>query len=587
MRYIFRACALFLISSFVLISSLPQSSVVQAKRGPAPSFWGLSAYLTKLERYDGFGTQDDIFKLAEHTTQAGAQWTQEELSWALTEPTNNQFNPIYDSSLQVAHHAGLNVIGMLITTPAWARDAQCSGNYFCPPSNPAEFGAWAGWMAERYDGDGIADAPGSPRISAWQIWNEVNFPSQLPLNDESQRRMRYGQMLVAAYQAIKAADPSATVLLGGVYIFDGSQGLSFLNPHDGVLGLVPEARNAFDALAIHPFMPTVAPDSPDTLAIVTLEGRLRNTRSWLNSLGRTDAGIWITEIGWCTIAGSECPAVSEAQQAQYLIRALVIAQQRGVAHTSWFQLEDAFDGQIDHPWRGAAIVHNYTGSTYPPKPAYLAYQTLATTLADAVPAGTGPIHTFAYPANHYGPLGQGTYDMRYTRGTTVIDVLWLPRNSATVSFPVLAGREVSVLTRNGQTLMLPITNNSVELTISEDPLIVVQSEPPPPPILTVHPGSLAILARPQTIGRTTLSISNQNPGVITWSAHSDAAWLSLAATSGSTPSTMIISAQAPATVGNYTATITVEGGSGGTRHIPVNLRVSDTIYTRQLPLLRR
>ena len=75
-----------------------------------------------------------------------------------------------------------------------------------------------------------------------------------------------------------------------------------------------------------------------------------------------------------------CPGgaqVSEEQQANYLVRSMVIAQQGGAQHISWFQLEDSFNNS-DQTWANAAILRNYNVSmgTYPLKLAYTAYQVL-------------------------------------------------------------------------------------------------------------------------------------------------------------------------------------------------------------------
>ncbi len=586
----------------VLVLSLPHSSYSQRPaptRQPAAtasrpsaspvSYWGMSAYLTKFERVDAYGTYDNLGLLTSLTAAAGATWTQEELSWALIEPHNADLRGIYDATLLRNTQNGLNTLGMLITTPDWARDPSCAGNYFCPPSDMLQWSEWVTWMTERYDGDGVADAPGSPRIAAWQIWNEPNYPEQLPLPDANARKMRYGQMLVAAYQAIKAADPTAIVVLGGVYVFDGTNpdGFWFLSPVDGVFGLVPQARNAFDVLGIHPYMPTIAPDSPSVVALVSLEGRLRTTRAWLDSAGRADAGIWITEIGWCTVNTSACPGVSEAQQAQYVIRAMVIAQQLGVQHTSWFQLENAFDGMPgDHPWGGAALLNNYNPSTdsYAPKPGYLAYQTLAKTLTSAAPAGTGPVHSHAYPGNPYTTLGGGVYDYRYTRAGTVIDVGWVPSGVTSVNFPVIAGKEVQVLTRNGQAISLPITNGVMQINFSEDPLIIIQRDPAN---LTVAPTQLPLLARPGQVVQAQIMLGDTSTDAsLAWQASESADWLSLSKLSGNTPDTLTIAAQAAASPGLQTATIQLSS-SGGNVAISVRLRVTNTIYPVYLPLMRR
>jgi hypothetical protein len=188
---------------------------------PSPiSYWGMNLYLTKVERRSA---GDNLPLLADLAAQAGVQWTREELVWSLIEPDDGAFKPIYDSSLSLADSKGFNIIGMLLTTPEWARDPACRPareSYWCPPADVRTFAQFAAWMVERYDGDGFQDAPGSPRIAAWEIWNEPNDTGNWPEigTDPNARKRRYGEMLVAANQAIKAADSTALVLIGGTNI---------------------------------------------------------------------------------------------------------------------------------------------------------------------------------------------------------------------------------------------------------------------------------------------------------------------------------------------------------------------------------
>jgi hypothetical protein len=442
----------------------------------------MNAYLTKVERR---GAGDNLPLLADMAAQAGVRWTREELVWSLIEPTDGTFKPIYDSTLSLAASKGFNIIGILLTTPDWARDPSCKPTreaYWCPPADVEQFAQFASWMAERYDADGVEDAPGSPRIAAWEIWNEPNDVGNWPNigADQNARKRRYGDMLVAAYQAIKAANPAATVLTGGSYLFDQGcangicDGISFLN---GVFAQVPLARRSFDVFATHPYAAPTAPDALGLPRIVLLEGTSRAARGWLDSsaIGRSDAQVWITELGWCTAPGA-CPGtllVSEDQQANYLIRALVIAQQNGIQHASWFQLEDAFDNP-NRMWGNGAILHDYNGSSYSPKPAYTAYRTLATQLGDAKVAGKGPIHTHVYDPNQPYTNSGGTYDYRYLRGTQVIDVLWRPNDTIEVAFPVIPGVPITRIDRDGTQALLTPTGGTVRLTLSERPMLIVQ-----------------------------------------------------------------------------------------------------------------
>ena len=566
------------------------------------SYWGMNAYVTKRER---LGAGDNLPVLADTARRAGVQWTREELPWDLIEPSNDSFSTLYDSALKLTADKGFGIIGMLLTTPSWARDRSCQApgpTYWCPPANVAEYAQFAAWMVERYDGDGVNDAPGSPRIAAWQIWNEPNDPLLWPNIGAGgdARKQRYGEMLVAAYRAIKAADPSAVVLTGGVYIYDGSycatttcdgfvDGLVFF---DSVVRQVPAARDAFDVFAIHPYIPTARPDAPEIPRLITVEGRIRSSRERLNtSYGRPNAPIWITEMGWCTGPGV-CPGnvqVSEDQQANYLTRAMVIAQHNGVQHASWFQFEDAFNDP-NREWANAAIVRRYDGAGYPAKPAYFAYRTLAQNLAGAVPDGVGPAHTHVYDPNKPYVNDNGTYDYRYMRGTTVIDVLWRPVDSVQVSFPVDASKSITLVDRDGTQTSLTPSNGVVQVTLSERPIFIVQGESLHAPRLEVKPNSLSLLVQqgaPST--SRTLSIRNGGNGTLSWSASPATPWLQLTQNTGVAPSELQVTAEirgmAP---GAYSGTIRIVGSDGtGSIDVPVNLMIASKLYDVRLPLVRR
>lgn len=579
----------------------PQAAVVAAPtQSNTISYWGMNLYLTKRERVNN---GDNLPLLASMAKNAGVQWEREEFAWDLIEPTNNSFRTFNDASIKLAADSGLNITGVLFTTPKWARDGACLSNPVCPPANVHEYAQFAAWMAERYDGDGISDAPGSPRIAAWQIWNEPNDPPLWPNlgSDPNARRRRYGEMLVASYQAIKAADPTALVLTGGVYVYDGSwchdmegatcDGLRFMGD---VVRLVPAARNAFDVLAIHPQIPTNRPDAPEIPRLITVEGRVRNSRGWLNANGRSGAPIWITEMGWCTEPG-KCPGdaapgyrpTSEDQQANYLTRSMVIAQHNGVQQTNWFQFEDSFNDP-NREWANAAILRQYNGSSYPAKPAYYAYLTLATYLQKAIPAGTGPLNSHFYDPNQPYVGSGGTYDYRYTSGSTIIDVLWRPNDTVQGSFPVVAGKPVTLVDRDGGRTPLTPVNGVVPVTLSERPIMIVQGEATPR--LVVSPPSITMLAQvgaPSASG--TLAIDNGGLAQLYWSASTPTSWLSLSPNSGLAPGNVKITATTGGrSAGTYNGSITVTATNGaGTATVPVQLKIVSKLWRVYIPMSRR
>lgn len=593
----------------VLLASLgtrtPRATAA-ATQPSTVSFWGMNAYITKRERRDA---RDNLGVLADTARAAGVGWTREELPWDLIEPYAGKRNGVYDGSLKLTADRGFGIIGMLLTTPGWARDPSCRAPgpvYWCPPARVSDYANFAGWMAERYDGDGITDAPGSPRIAAWEIWNEPNDTLLWPNvgGDDNVRKRRYGEMLIAAYQAIKNADPTALVLTGGAYIYDGGcypvdgrevcDGLNFFNAGGGVFPQVPAARQAFDVFAIHPFISTNRPDAPEIPSIITVEGRIRTTRTWLNrDIQRSDAPIWITEMGWCTTGGT-CPggvAISEDQQANFLVRSLVIAQQNGVPHVSWFQLEDAFDDP-GREWGNADILHDFDGAGYPAKPAYHAYRTLQARLDGAVPQGTGPVNTHTYAPDVSAFFsGNGVYDYRYTRDTTTIDVLWVPQGTEAVTFPVDGSKQILVIDRDGGQTTAQVANNLLSLTVSERPRFIVQQAPQVTPRPTVAPASLNLLAQSGTsqicssvqVGQTTGSYTLQ------WTASSQTGWMSITPNKGrSGDSFTLCASPANLPAGGHEGSVVISGTQGeGSVTIPVRLAVANRIYKNWLPHISR
>ncbi len=128
------------------------------------------------------------------------------IPWAVIEPTPgaNDWSTL-DYIVNTANQDGLAILGVINSSPAWAIPAG-SAIYTTPPSSDAAFASFAATVATRYAG----------QISAYEVWNEPNsyaFWSPTP------SAAAYTQLLQATYPAIKAADPTATVIAAGL-IYD-------------------------------------------------------------------------------------------------------------------------------------------------------------------------------------------------------------------------------------------------------------------------------------------------------------------------------------------------------------------------------
>lgn len=441
----------------LLVPSAPLAAQPILAPTPAtPDLFGLNMYITGRER-----TNEEAQTLVALAQSLGVGWTREEISWASWGKVPR--NDFYDQRIKLLSDAHIHIIGMLLTTPSDYRSEECkayadtSGHpkYWCAPTDPHAYAAWAAMVVERYDADGIDDAPGSPRIDAWEIWNEPDQDGTwLPRADPT----AYGTLLRASYDAIKAADPTALVLSGGVMTFDSIGVGGFMNQVVAVAGW-----DSFDVLSLHPWLIDHAPDDPSLINPrenfdVTIPGRLAMAKRWIDAHGGGKQ-IWITEVGWSTCDGRCEPqfATSEEQQANYMVRTYVLAAAAGVQHVSYFQLEDKFeDEQV--PWSQAAILSN----NLQPKPAYVALGTLVNQIQSARYSGTGPLHQPSVVADYRFALASG--------GT--VDVLWSIGGSHTLSFPLEGGTAASLIQRNGE--QAPLSGGSATITVDERPLYIRQ-----------------------------------------------------------------------------------------------------------------
>ncbi len=585
-----RAACSLLLCLVVAESTVLPGGAVPARLSAQPqvlSFFGVNGYFTGYER-----PWAEVVALLPTGPDVGMRWTREEFSWANIEFHQGQFDfHIFDPRLAALAEAGYGVVGMLLTTPPWARKPSCAGSYWCPPQNPADFAHFASVVVERYDGDGIADAPGSPRVAYWEIWNEPNHPITWPGTPAE-----YAALLRAAYPAIKGADPTAQVLVGGVYVFDGQSGgppaydgLAFLN---SVLGADPAAWEAFDILSIHPFMPDVAPDQPGLWEPVTMLSRFQHALDWVAAHGGGKL-VWITEVGWstCTAGQGDCtPAVAktEDQQANYLLRTHFMALAKGIAHLSTFQLEDKFDGAASRLWGGCAVLQTQDQG-YAPKKAYRAYGVMTAQLSGAAFLGLGPLHQLTWETD--GPRlllsAQTRFDYRFTTPEGgYLDILWRPdEQTETVSFPVPEGWSITWVERDGEEHPLTPSGGQVTFSIDGRPGYLRQTPQPQLALSAIELGFLA--AAGSSPRQRTLGIWNAGGGTFTWtlSVVSGTTTFSASPAQGNAPATVAITATVPATPGLYRGALQVDAGAAGSQRVALWLLVVERVWCDTLPLV--
>ncbi|MEI7772012.1 MAG: hypothetical protein WCI67_18610 [Chloroflexales bacterium] len=645
-----RLAALVLALTALMIAAIPPGASTAAPAAVAQpaaiSLFGINTYFTGRERITRDGAAG-VAALVAKGRQIGAVWAREELSWGNLERDGRGIWSWdqADTPIGAAAQSGYGIVGMLLTTPAWARVGDCAqrtlryayagvraADYWCPPANPQDFANYVRAVVERYDGDGIDDAPGSPRVAVWQIWNEPNAWETWPGSPAE-----FAAIWQAGYAAAKFADPTAIVASPGVYVFDGqwqdgvghSDGLRFL---DEILAARPSIWASFDALAVHPYMPDVAPDQPGLYGAVSLWGRLSQAQAWLADNAMRYGGqlkpLWVSEVGWstCTAAQASCyvgasagvglarsapmPAVflgptaagvytdtaspqssaglaalvgkSEDQQASYLVRAYALAIASGVQHMSWFQLEDKFDGSAGNFWQQAAIFGT-AAEGYRPKPAAPAYATLVELLSGARFLGFGALSSFAYDPNALS--SEARFHLRFvTADNRIVDLLWRNAGAETIDLPLEPGRGAELRDRAGGAIPVAIVGGAVSLALSESPIYLTQSISPG---LSITPNSLSLIMRPgDPPQEVPITVANSGSGAISWSASASAAWASVQTSVGQGYRSDLRISISPAGLepGSYRATLRVSS-SAGSWDIPLCLVVSSDVWRMHVPFV--
>lgn len=223
-----------------------------------------------------------------------------------------------------------------------------------PEANEA-FGNYAAAVATQFRG----------RIEALEVWNEYygGFTSGVC----SQSAKCYANMLAATYPKVKAAAPEMTLV--------GAS--SFKVPLDWFEELFQlGGLNYLDAISVHPYR---APGVPEGLGL-DIDGLKKLIRKYNNG---QDIPIWITEQGWSSATATGI-GVSEKVQAQSVARSLLEAKVAGVEKYYWYDLvnDGTNPNSTEHNF-GLLRRTSADATSLNPKPAYLAYSTVARELTSS------------------------------------------------------------------------------------------------------------------------------------------------------------------------------------------------------------
>jgi hypothetical protein len=231
--------------------------------------------------------------------------------WSSGEPRPGSFDwSTLDQTMASVQAAGMTADLIIDGCPSWAAAPGATGE-FAQPAEPSQFAVWAAAVAARYSSLGAR---------YFEIWNEPNIPD---FWSPTPNPAAYTADLVAAYSAIKSADPSAVVISAGLSPADNTS--SSINPVTFFTDMYADgAHGSFDAVGDHPYTYPATPDSDSQGAWSEMNQTSPSLRSLMAEHGDSGKQIWITEFGAPT------GTVTEAQQSAELVQALTEAKE-----TSW------------------------------------------------------------------------------------------------------------------------------------------------------------------------------------------------------------------------------------------------------------
>lgn len=209
-------------------------------------------------------TTGGVLGIGQKTTKT----TVHDFEWGTTDALMDQF---------AAH--GLRWEPVLTYTPTWAQTIL--GDTHSRPRNIADFAHWAGAFAARYGSRGTRR--GTYGVHRYEIWNEPNIRTFFKPDPDP---AYYSRLYLATARAIRAADPTAVLVTGGLA---GYADRGFLRATVAANPVI-RGRRTVDEVAIHPY----------GRSAVGVIDRTRELRRALVGIGLPGRPLAINEVGWRT-----------------------------------------------------------------------------------------------------------------------------------------------------------------------------------------------------------------------------------------------------------------------------------------------
>jgi hypothetical protein len=356
-----RAWAAVLVATATILAVFAGSAVAV----PA-SFWGVVPQGTpSVEQF-------------QRLKQGGVGSVRVPIPWSLIEPVQGTPNwAAIDPLVAGAATTGINVLPFLYGAPSWAVpiDRRWQSPEYLPVRTGRQRAAWQTFLSEavqRYGPQGTfwVENPTVPKrpLRTWQIWNEQNFKYFVARPNPAE----YGKLLKLSASTIKAVDPGAKLLLGGMFARPNEATKSFKPPQayfaadflQQLYEKTPGIKSKFQGVALHPY----------TSNYKRLTPYIEEFREVLKANHDAGKSLWITELGWSSDPPARNDSFAKGRQGQ--VKQLkgafsLLGSHQAKWHLKgvyWFSIEDGAPSACNF-CGGAGLF----GAGFIPKPSWSAF----------------------------------------------------------------------------------------------------------------------------------------------------------------------------------------------------------------------
>jgi hypothetical protein len=321
--------------------------------------------------------------------QAGTAWTRLDAIWLSIEqePGDRNWNPIFEQDLRNIVSANIEPVIIIGGTPGWALNEKYPCGVVAEAKLP-ELGAFVYDLVKRY-----SQSPYNVRY--WELWNEPDAAGMLgcwgdPDDKQYYGGAYYGEMLKAVYPQIKAADPGAQVLVGGLLLDcdpDNPPVGKDCTPAKFLNGILASGGGPyFDGVSFHAYdyysgqgsysNPNWHSSSSTTGPVSIAKARyLKGVMAQYGYEGKylmnTETAVFWGDNVMSPPCASNAPADIEATKVNYLIHSYAVAVAEGWRANIWFSSVGV---------RCSGLLN----SDLSPKAAYYAYQFARQELGEAI-----------------------------------------------------------------------------------------------------------------------------------------------------------------------------------------------------------